>query len=156
MRGFLASLPMAAVLALVILPPPAQAACSSLADTEAEDAMRFEMRLMVASSICTKAAYDDFLRHVGAGLSPYISRASHLHHPIDSYLTHLANEEGLAAGHLTIGQYCESVTVELFDAASKLAVPQDFSRFITAQATAEMSSQSCPTKHVAANHPHQQ
>ena len=126
---------MAAVLLTLVTAPIAIAATKAARcprETEAEQAIHLEMRLMVASSICTNTAYDDLLKHAGPAITSYMGEARRRHPGFDSYVTKLANLEGQAAGHQTVTEYCKA-EAELFDAIQKIATSDDFRHYMADQ-----------------------
>jgi hypothetical protein len=108
-------------------------------ETEAEQAVHFQIKLMVASSICTNTAYDDFVRNTLPAINLYLGQARRRHPGFDAYVTHLANEEGQAAGHQTVGEYCKA-EAELFEIAAKLVTSEDFQHYMATQVAASASA----------------
>jgi hypothetical protein len=133
MRRYLAPIAAAALFTLVtasIASAASKVRCPR--ETEAEQAIHLEMRLMVASSICTNTAYDDLLKHASPALTSYMGEARRRHPGFDSYVTKLANLEGQVAGHQTVTEYCKA-SAELFDAIQKIATSDDFRHYMDEQ-----------------------
>ena len=129
-----------------------QAGCFSGADIEADQAVRFQTHVMVVSDICRDSTYTNFSQRVREALASYQrqlvdhfrrSGGGSAERNFDTFMTRLANEFALDAGHLTVTEVCQSGAA-LLATANGFATSADFRRYIAAQtATNRSSYQAC-------------
>lgn len=142
-RGFMLGVA-AGLIALSAQAATRQAGCYSGADIEAEQAIRFQTQVMVISDICRDSTYTDFSQHVRDALSGYqrqmvehfqrVGRGSG-ERVFDAFMTRLANEFSLQAGHQTVAEVCQG-SASLLATANGFNNSADFRKYIAAQMAA--------------------
>jgi hypothetical protein len=124
----------------------AQAApeCFSANEMEAEQAMRYQAKLMVLSDTCRSDAYGLFLRKNGELIASYQHEmighyrrvsASRAETAFDTYLTRLANEFALGAGQQPLPSLCANSADFLTKAPTYGR--DEFRHYVAAQAAEE-------------------
>lgn len=124
----------------------AQAApeCFSVSEIEAEQAMRYQAKLMVLSDTCRSDAYGQFLRNNAALIAGYQhemidhyrrTNARHAETAFDTYLTRLANEFALSAGQQSLPTLCAG-SADFLTQAPTLG-KDAFRHYVAAQAAEE-------------------
>jgi hypothetical protein len=127
----------------------AQAApqCYRPNEIEADQAVRYQAKLMVLSDSCRSNSYNQFVHHNAKALSLYqeqligFFRRHDAHHPedaFDKFLTRVANQIALAAGEEPLTSLCPKAA-DLFTQAVAFD-KDDFSHYVAAQAAVERKS----------------
>jgi hypothetical protein len=131
--------------ALILATMAANAApreCFSNADLEAEEAVRFQARLMVLSDICRDTTYGLFTQRNRDAIMAYqhqmidhFKRAGEHRADItfENYMTRLANQESIASGQRTSGEICQPNNA-LRVTANRIGTPKDFRAFAASEA----------------------
>jgi len=134
----------ACIIALSAQAATRQGGCYSGADIEAEQAIRFQTQVMVVSDICRDTTYTSFSQHVREALAGYQRQmVDHFRRTgggsgervLDSFMTRLANEFSLAAGHQSVAELCQG-SATLLATANGFANSADFRHYIAAQMAA--------------------
>jgi len=122
--------------------------CFSNADLEAEEAVRFQARLMVLSDICRDTTYGLFTQRNRDAIMAYqrqmidhFKRAGEHRADItfENYMTRLANQESIASGQRTAGEICQPNNA-LIITANRIGTPTDFRAYAASQAAADRAS----------------
>jgi hypothetical protein len=131
----------ACLMALCAQAATQQGECYSGAEIEADQAVRFQTQLMVVSDICRDPTYTSFSQRVREALAAYQRQLVDHYRRIgggsgersfDTFMTRLANEFSLAAGHQSVTQVCQGAA-SLLATANGFASSADFRRYIEAQ-----------------------
>jgi len=127
--------------------------CFSSADLEAEQAVRFQARLMVLSDICRDTTYGRFTQRNRDAIMAYqrqmidhFKRAGERRADItfENYMTRLANQESIASGQRNSGEICQPNNT-LIVTANRIGTPRDFRAFAASEAAANRSRYvACP------------
>ena len=124
-----------------------QAGCYSGADIEADQAVRFQTQLMVVSDICRDPAYNNFSQRMREALAAYQrqlvdhyrrSGGGSAERVFDTFMTRLANEFSLEAGHQSVTEVCKGAA-PLMATANGFASTADFRKYIAAQTASNKS-----------------
>lgn len=120
-------------------------------EIEADQAMRYQAKLMVLSDSCRSDSYPQFLRHNAEVIASYQHQlidyfrrlgGRHPEDAFDTFLTRLANQFALGAGQEPLDSLCSHAADFLTQALN--FGKDEFRRFVTAQAALERKSyQSC-------------
>ena len=138
-RGFMLS--MAVCVVALSAQAATRGACYSGADIEAEQAIRFQTQVMVLSDICRDSTYNSFSQHVRDALTGYQRQmVEHFRRTgrgsgervLDSFMTRLANEFSLAAGHQSVAELCQG-SASLLATANGFANSTQFRHYIAEQ-----------------------
>ena len=133
--------------ALIVAAMAAKAAprdCFSSADIEAEEAVRFQARLMVLSDICRDTTYGRFTQRNRDAIMAYqrqmidhFKRAGERRADItfEKFMTRLANQESIASGQRTSSEICQPGNT-LIVTANRIGSPNDFRAFAASEAAA--------------------
>jgi hypothetical protein len=142
-RGFMLGVAACAI-ALSAQAATRQAGCYSGADIEAEQAIRFQTQVMVLSDICRDSTYTSFSQHVHEALAGYQRQmVAHFQRTgrgsgervFDTFMTRLANEFSLEAGHQSVAELCQS-SASLLATANGFNNSVEFKKYIVAQVAA--------------------
>jgi hypothetical protein len=115
--------------------------CYQAEEIEADQAVRFQAKLMVLSDSCNSTSYNQFTAHNGDLLSSYQKEligyyrrtsAAHAEAAFDQFITRLANQDALSVGEQPLSSVCG-------DSASFLAQggsfgKEDFRKYVAEQA----------------------
>jgi len=121
--------------------------CYHANEIEADQAVRFQAKLMVLSDSCRSNSYNQFIHRNAEALSLYqqqligFFRRHDAHHPedaFDQFLTRIANQIALAAGEEPLASLCPKAA-DLFTQAVSFD-KDDFRRYVAAQAAVERKS----------------
>jgi hypothetical protein len=139
-RGFIVAVA-GCVIALSAQAATREAGCYSGADIEADQAVRFQTQLMVVSDICRDTTYNSFSQRMREALAAYQrqlvdhyrrSGGGSAERVFDTFMTRLANEFSLAAGHQSVTEVCQGAA-PLMATANGFASTADFRKYIAAQ-----------------------
>ena len=145
-RGFMMAVA-GCLIALSAQAATRQAGCYSGADIEADQAVRFQTQLMVVSDICRDPAYNNFSQRMREALAAYQrqlvdhyrrSGGGSAERVFDTFMTRLANEFSLAAGHQSVTEVCKGAA-PLMATANGFASTADFRKYIAAQTASNKS-----------------
>jgi len=121
--------------------------CYHTNEAEAEQAMRYQAKLMVLSDTCRSDAYTQFVHRNASVISGYqhdligyYRRADgrHAENAFDSYITRLANEYALGAGKEPLASLCAK-SAEFLSQAPNLG-KDEFRHYVVAQMAVERPS----------------
>lgn len=121
--------------------------CYRASEIEAEQAMRYQAKLMVLSDACRSSSYNQFVTRNSKLIVAYQhalidrfrrSNARHAEDAFDRFLTKLANEYALGAGRQTVDALCGQSAAFLTQARDFRA--EDFRRFVAQEAVEERQS----------------
>ena len=122
--------------------------CFSNADLEAEEAVRFQARLMVMSDICRDTTYGLFTQRNRDAIMAYqrqmidhFKRAGERRADItfENYMTRLANQESIASGHRNSSEICQPSN-SLRVTANRIGSPKEFRDYAASQAAANRAT----------------
>jgi hypothetical protein len=131
----------------VVATANAAPACYRTNEIEAEQAMRYQAKLMVLSDTCRSDSYGQFVHRNAELISAYqhelIDRfrrtnARHAVDEFDRYITRLANEYALGAGQQPIQSLC-ATSADFLNKAPTYG-KDEFRHFVAAQAIEERAS----------------
>lgn len=134
---------MASVVTAANAAPP----CYSANEIEADQAVRYQAKLMVLSDSCRSSSYSDFVHRNAQILSAYqrqligFYRRSEPRRPedaFDRFLTRIANQIALTTGQEPLVSLCAKAADFLTQANS--FSKEEFRRYVAAQATEERKS----------------
>jgi len=137
----------AVVLSGAIATANAAPVCYHANEIEAEQAMRYQAKLMVLSDSCRSNSYGQFVNQNGPAIKAYQAQlisyyrrtdSRHAEDAFDRFLTRLANQEALAAGAQNTATLCGKS--QEFLAQAIHWGKEEFRRFVSQQADAERKS----------------
>jgi hypothetical protein len=130
----------ALILAAMAAEAAAKGDCSSNANLEAEEAVRFQAQLMVLSDICRDTTYGLFTQRNRDAIMAYqrqmidhFKRAGERR--ADITFENYTNQESIASGQLSSAQICQPGNT-LIVTASSIGTPKEFRAFAASQAAA--------------------
>ena len=118
--------------------------CYRASEIEADQAMRYQAKLMVLSDSCSSDSYSVFVHRNADVISSYqhqlieYFRRSNQHRPedeFDRFITRLANQYALGAGQQKLDSLCTNAAPFLTQAPN--FGKEDFRRFVAQQAADE-------------------
>ncbi len=121
--------------------------CYRASEIEAEQAMRYQAKLMVLSDACRSTSYNQFVNRNSAVIISYQhaligrfrrSEGRHAEDAFDRFLTKLANQFALGAGQQPVDALCGQSAGFLTQARDFRA--EEFRRFVAQQAVEERQS----------------
>jgi hypothetical protein len=121
--------------------------CYRASEIEAEQAMRYQAKLMVLSDACRSSSYNQFVNRNRVIIIAYQhalidrfrrSSGRHAEDAFDRYQTKLANEFALGAGQQSVDKLCGQSAAFLTQARDFHS--NDFQRFVARQAVEERHS----------------
>ncbi len=121
--------------------------CYKASEIEAEQAVRYQAKLMVLSDSCRSSSYSEFVQRNAQTLSAYqhqligFFRRADSHKPedaFDRFLTRLANQFALSSGQEPLASLCVKSADFLAQAVS--FGKEEFQHFVAQQAVAERKS----------------
>ena len=137
----------AVIVAGVVTAAHAAPQCYRTDEIEADQAVRYQAKLMVLSDSCHSNSYSQFVHRNAEALSLYqrqligFFRRRDPHRPedaFDKFLTRVANQIALAAGEEPLASLCPKSTDFLTQAVT--FDKDEFRRFVAAQAVVERKS----------------